>query len=139
MEFGVLGPVRVVVDGESVRIGGPRERKVLAALLLRAGRPVRSEFLIDAVWNSGPPATGRAQIHNSVAALRRALGPAASQGVEIVGGDGGFLLRTGAAIVDAQEFGREVERARRLADEADAQGAVAAFREALARRRGTPL
>ena len=139
MEFCVLGPVRVVVDGEPVRIGGPRERKVLAALVLRAGRPVRSEFLIEAVWNSGPPATGRAQIHNSVAALRRAFGPAASQGVEIVGGDGGFVLRTGAASVDAQEFVREVERAHRLAGEADAHGAVDGLRKALSLWRGAAL
>jgi DNA-binding SARP family transcriptional activator len=38
LEFGVLGPVQAVRDGRQLGLGGPRQRAVLALLLLAGGR-----------------------------------------------------------------------------------------------------
>ena len=55
VQFGILGPLEVLVDGEPVALGGPRQRAVLVRLLLDAGRVVGSERIIDDVWDGRPP------------------------------------------------------------------------------------
>ena len=45
VEFGLLGPLRVVVDGRLVPVQAARHRVVLAALLVRAGELVTVEEL----------------------------------------------------------------------------------------------
>lgn len=100
MRFEVLGPLRITKDGDPVRIGGPREQKVLAGLLLHTGQAVSRTWLIDLVWQDDPPATARAQIHNSIAALRRALG--ASVHIRTIGD--GYLLERDVHELDLDEF-----------------------------------
>ncbi|TDP97746.1 AfsR/SARP family transcriptional regulator [Labedaea rhizosphaerae] len=73
MEFRLLGPLEVVRDGRRVSPGGPRQHRLLAALLLAVGRTVTVDALIDAVWDDTPPATARHQLHKAVAALRERL------------------------------------------------------------------
>ena len=45
--FRVLGPLEVWFDGAPVKIGGARQRALLAMLLLNANRVVSREQLID--------------------------------------------------------------------------------------------
>jgi ABC-type transport system substrate-binding protein/DNA-binding SARP family transcriptional activator len=73
-EFGILGPVTVLVDGIPVTLGGPKQRALLAALLLKAGAPVAVEELIDAVWGDVAPPTAAKSVQVSVTNLRRILG-----------------------------------------------------------------
>ncbi len=56
LTFGVLGALQVCRDGEPVGLPRGRRRAVLAALLVRAGRPVPADALIDAAWPAEPPA-----------------------------------------------------------------------------------
>src|ERR1041385_7810708 len=79
LSFRLLGPLTVEVDGKPVPLGGPRQRTVLAVLLLSAGRPVSVEALIDAVWQGTPPVTARNQIAICVTALRRIFRDAAGE------------------------------------------------------------
>ena len=74
-EFRILGPLEVVEDGRPVALGGPRQRAVLAYLLLRAGRPVPTEQIVDELWGQEPPPTAVASLQNAVSALRKLLGP----------------------------------------------------------------
>jgi len=74
MDFRVLGPLEVEIDGRSLTPTRPRERAVLALLLLRAGRVVGADELIDAVWGEEPPATARTALHGVISSLRRRLG-----------------------------------------------------------------
>ncbi|MFI1255198.1 winged helix-turn-helix domain-containing protein [Streptomyces netropsis] len=73
MRFGILGPVQVIADGAVLAVGGPRDRRVLATLLLHANRVVTVAGIGSAVWDD-PPATAREQVLNVAGALRRRLG-----------------------------------------------------------------
>jgi DNA-binding SARP family transcriptional activator/tetratricopeptide (TPR) repeat protein len=73
VEFRVLGPLQVWSPDGRVRIGGRQPAKVLAALLLDAGRLVTVDALIDAAWDGEAPATAKHQVHKVVADLRRRL------------------------------------------------------------------
>jgi DNA-binding SARP family transcriptional activator len=55
MEFRVLGPLQVLQEGQTVRIPGPRERALLAALLLRPGEVISADRLIDLLWGDDAP------------------------------------------------------------------------------------
>ena len=55
MQFRVLGPLEVLADGQPISLGGPKQRTVLARLLLHPNQVVPAEDLIDEVWGEGPP------------------------------------------------------------------------------------
>ena len=71
--FGVLGPLQMTVDGTPVALGTPKQRAVLAMLVINRNRPVGSESLITAAWEQWPPAEARASLHSYVSNLRRLL------------------------------------------------------------------
>ncbi|MGH3788624.1 MAG: AfsR/SARP family transcriptional regulator, partial [Pseudonocardiaceae bacterium] len=75
----VLGPLRLVVDGVEVDVRGPKRRAVLALLALAEGRAVSIDHLVDALWPSEVPESGRAALHSHVSRLRGHLGPAAAR------------------------------------------------------------
>ena len=55
IEFRVLGPIEVLLDGSPVPLGGPRQRVLLALLLVDAPRPVPIDRLADELWHGEPP------------------------------------------------------------------------------------
>ena len=57
MEFRLLGPVQAHADGRALALGGPRQRALLAVLLLNANEIVTADRLIDEVWGETAPAT----------------------------------------------------------------------------------
>ena len=71
MEFRILGPVEVWAGGARVDPGPPRQRGILAALAVDAGRPVAMDTVVDRVW--GPAASGRTRhtLHVYVGRIRR--------------------------------------------------------------------
>ena len=75
MDFYLLGGVRVVSDGVDVPLGGPRQRRLLAVLLLGEGRVVGIDRIVEAVWGDGVPPVGATRTVQSYASrLRTALG-----------------------------------------------------------------
>jgi DNA-binding SARP family transcriptional activator len=75
VEFAILGPLEVRADGEPIALGAPKQRALLVALLLDAGRVVSLDRLVEMLWSGDPPATAVASLQNFVAQLRKALGP----------------------------------------------------------------
>ncbi|WP_205315092.1 AfsR/SARP family transcriptional regulator, partial [Nonomuraea lactucae] len=75
----VLGPLRLLVDGAPVDVPGPKRRAALALLALAEGRIVTLDRLVDALWPSEVPESGRQALHNHVSRLRAHLGPAAAR------------------------------------------------------------
>ena len=74
VEFRILGPLEVAVDGKLVQLGGPRQRAVLALLLAQANEVVPVERLIDGVWDEDPPETAANILQGYVSQLRKLLG-----------------------------------------------------------------
>jgi DNA-binding SARP family transcriptional activator len=132
VEYRVLGPLEVLDGGRRIDLGAPRQRAVLAVLLLRATQVVPADRLAEEIWPEGPPKTAAKAIQVYVSALRRALGENRDT-LETRGP--GYLLRVGNGELDLHEFERLVERARRE----DPQTRAATLRTALALWRGSPL
>ncbi|HEY0804532.1 MAG TPA: BTAD domain-containing putative transcriptional regulator, partial [Pseudonocardiaceae bacterium] len=131
VDFRVLGPLRVLVDGEPARLGGPRPRAVLGALLVRVGQAVSVAHLIDQVWGEDPPATATAALQMHVSALRKVLGD------RLVTAPSGYQLDATPGDVDAVRFEDMISQARRHLTERPAR-AVADLAAALALWDGEP-
>jgi DNA-binding SARP family transcriptional activator len=71
--FGVLGPLQMSVNGTAVSLGTPKQRAVLAMLVINRNRPVGIESLITAAWEQWPPPGARASLHSYVSNLRRLM------------------------------------------------------------------
>ncbi len=93
----LFGAVRLSVGDETVPLGGPRERGVLAALVLSTGNRASDDRLMEWLWDDQPPASARKSIQNAVMLLRRAV---AAAGLEIRRDGGSYELRLGRAEVD---------------------------------------
>ena len=88
----MLGPLRLIVDGDEVTVPGPKRRALLALLAMADGRAVSVDDLLDALWPSDLPDSARATLQSHVSRLRGHLGPAADR-LEGIGG--GYRLRLG--------------------------------------------
>ncbi|MEY9926287.1 DNA-binding SARP family transcriptional activator [Catenulispora sp. GP43] len=140
MEFRVLGPVGIVNDGEYVRLGGTKARTILAALLLRQGKVVSTDHLIDAVWGEQPPPTAPALVQTQIAALRKilaAVGGDPAPGIVTV--SPGYLVHRADAPLDLVTFEESADRGRRAQRAGDLEQAAIAFGEALGAWTGPAL
>ncbi|ADJ45405.1 SARP family transcriptional regulator [Amycolatopsis mediterranei S699] len=119
--------------------GPPRQRCVLAALLVDAGRLVTWEILIDRVWGDAPPSGARHSLYSHVARVRQVLAQVTLPDArpEVMRKSGGYRLEVDPALVDLHRFQDLVSRAHRLAD-SDPRKA-ASLRAALGLWRGEPL
>src|SRR5919202_50294 len=120
LEFRILGPVEVRAGGEVLQLGGPKQRALLALLLIDAGRAVSTDRLVDALWGERPPRTAQTSLQNFVSQLRKLLGTDV-----LVTKPPGYLLRVEPGRLDAG-------RARALAEfgfEAFAQPEIARLEE----------
>ena len=107
VEFGVLGPLRVLVDGRPARLGGSRPRAVLGVLLAHAGEAVSAPGLIDQVWGDNPPPTVATALQVHIAALRKVVGE------RIVTTGSGYRLEADDTEIDARRFELAAARVRR--------------------------
>ncbi|HEX6366719.1 MAG TPA: BTAD domain-containing putative transcriptional regulator, partial [Agromyces sp.] len=128
MGLAVFGPLAL----EGVTLS-PRERSVLSALVLRAGRPVTTDELADALWGDEPPGTWAKQLQASVGRVRNAIGRDAIETTP-----GAYLLRIDPESIDVQRFEQYAASARLHLDDDPARALDAAER-ALGLWRGTPF
>jgi hypothetical protein len=66
-------------------VRGPKRRAVLALLAMADGRAVTADHLVDALWPSEPPESGRAALYSHLSRLRGHLGSAAARLVSLNG------------------------------------------------------
>ncbi|HEU5159957.1 MAG TPA: BTAD domain-containing putative transcriptional regulator [Streptosporangiaceae bacterium] len=137
MDLRLLGPVAAYVAGEPLALGGPRQRAVLAALLLKSNEPVPTEHLIRAVWED-PPASASANIRTYVAGLRRVL-RAAGAGERLATWEAGYRFVVESGELDVVRFADLTGQGRHELSAGDLQAASAHFTEALGLWRGRPL
>lgn len=112
--FRVLGPLEAEVDGHPVKLGSPRQRALLAMLLLTPNSVVSTDRLVEAIWGAQVPEHPVNAVQNLVARLRRSL---ADDGRLIVTRAPGYVLTVEVEAIDASRFEHEYRRARQhLAD-----------------------
>lgn len=130
LEFRILGPVEVIDRDKALAMGGQKQRAVLAALLIDAGRVVSTDYLVDALWGEHPPKTAPTSLQNFVSQLRKLLGPNV-----LVTKPPGYQLRLEPGQLDLDRFTHLVEEAR----SADAEERSVKLRKALTLWRGAPF
>jgi DNA-binding SARP family transcriptional activator/Flp pilus assembly protein TadD len=137
MEFCLIGPLTVRCGGAAVPVAPGKQRAVLAALLLDAGRVVPVDELAEALWGPEPPASARVTVQNYVMRLRKALGTA---GRDLISTQpGGYLISVPPGELDVARFAALVHAARSAGRAGAWDAAAARSREALALWRGEPL
>jgi predicted ATPase/DNA-binding SARP family transcriptional activator len=108
MEFRVLGPVQVLEDGRELVLGGPKQRALLAELLLHVGIVLPRDHLVDALWGERPPSSARSSLQVYVHGLRRVLG---AERIETHGT--GYRVRVAPDELDVSRFERLLDAAER--------------------------
>ena len=108
-DFRILGPLEVSDETGHVALGGPKQRALLAILVLEAGRVVPTDRLIDLLWGEPAPKTATASLQNAVGRLRRALGADVLETRAP-----GYVLNVAQDQIDARRFERSLVDARRL-------------------------
>ena len=111
MEYGLLGPFRVLDDkGAEVQPAALKLRTLLALLLLYRGQPVSADKIADALWGEEPPRSAPNLVHGYVRDLRRKLG---IQRLSTI--TGGYRLDVPRGCVDAFRF-EDLVQARRYTE-----------------------
>src|SRR6478752_2648489 len=132
MDFAILGPLRVGGPEGAIEIKAPKQRALLAMLLLSyRDDAVSNGRLIDVLWDEDPPPTAGKALQVHVSQLRRALGAENP----IVTRPSGYAIRLTPGALDLARFESLVARAR----SAPAPEAAELLREALDEFRGPPL
>jgi DNA-binding SARP family transcriptional activator len=113
-----------------VKLGGSKQRSLLAFLLLHPNQAMSRDRLIDELWGDPPPGTAATAVQVHVSQLRKALGRDV-----IVTQTPGYLIRVRDGELDLERFERSVAEAQ----SAPPEEASVLLREALGLWRGTPL
>ena len=107
MQFRILGPIEAVLDSGPAALGAPKQRGLLALLLVNRRRVVTAEQLIDGLWGEDPPASALQSLQVYVHGLRRALG---AERIETAGR--GYRVVVEEDELDLDRFERTLERGR---------------------------
>ncbi|MFR9754654.1 BTAD domain-containing putative transcriptional regulator [Streptomyces sp. TR06-5] len=137
--FGVLGPLRVRSAGETVPVGGPKPRAVLATLLLQPGGFVSLDVLTEVLWPGGAPRSAVANVRTYVRALRRSLAAAGVPTDGLCTRPSGYTLDVPPEELDMLLFEQRLARARADRDAGDDTAALRGYESALALWRGSVL
>lgn len=130
----VLGPLEVRVDGTAKALGGPKQRALLAMLLLHPNEVVSRDRLIDGVWGERPPAAAQRSLDSYVSRLRSILG---SDRIERRAP--GYVFRVEPGELDLERFETLLEQGRASAAVGDAALASETLRQAIRLWRGPAL
>jgi YVTN family beta-propeller protein len=134
VEFAVLGPVEVRIDGRALSLGGPKQRALLALLLLSRNEVVSRDRLIDSLWGERAPTSAQRSLDTYVSRLRGLVG---SDRIERH--PPGYLLRVAPGEFDVDEFEALLEQGRGAAAAGDPAAAKEQLSAALDLWRGRAL
>ncbi|MDP9335562.1 MAG: AfsR/SARP family transcriptional regulator [Actinomycetota bacterium] len=124
MSFHILGPVTVILDGSELKITAPRQRALLANLLINANQTMSTSKLIDGLWGGSPPQHPESALHIVVSRLRRALDVIAPR---LIRDSSGYWMELDPAELDltrARTLLADAQRAMRVGDAAHAAVAL---------------
>jgi predicted ATPase/DNA-binding SARP family transcriptional activator len=126
--------VRAVSGGQVVPLGAPKQRALLAELLLHAGGVLSRDHLVDALWGGRPPSSAHNTLQVYVHGLRRVLG---AERIETHGS--GYRVHLEPGELDAIRFEQLLGAAERSLAAGDPGAAVEDVERALGLWTGSPL
>jgi DNA-binding SARP family transcriptional activator len=128
-KFRILGPLEVVADAGAVSLS-PKQRALVALLLLHAGETLTTDRIVDDLWSGDPPKTATTSLWNLVTQLRKLLPPEV-----LVTKPAGYALLVGDHEFDLRSFEQLLAEARRV----EGKHRSELFRRALELWRGPAL
>jgi ABC-type transport system substrate-binding protein/DNA-binding SARP family transcriptional activator len=138
IDYRLLGPIEVGVDGRALDIGGQKQRALLVVLLLSADEPVSRDVLVDRLWGERPPRGAQHTLEVYISRLRKTLEPVAGRPV-VLARPGAYVLRASSEHIDIGRFERLAAEGRRALAAGTPGRAAAVLREALVLWRGPAL
>jgi DNA-binding SARP family transcriptional activator len=142
VQFDILGPLQVLDAGRPLALGRPKQRAVLAILLLNAGRAVSLDRLVDELWGQQAPPQALASVQAYVSHLRRLLEPERAAGAParvLVNQPPGYRIAVHDDDLDAARFQALAVQGHALLEAGDAGRAAEALADALRLWRGPVL
>jgi predicted ATPase len=136
VEFRILGPLTVLAGDAPIALGTPRQRALLALLVVQAGELVTYDRLAEDLWNTHPPHTARHTLQTYAHRLRSVLD---AEAWRLETRPFGYQLKASDDEVDARRFEHLAEAGRRALVRGDPQTASAALAEAIGLWRGKLL
>jgi DNA-binding SARP family transcriptional activator/tetratricopeptide (TPR) repeat protein len=140
MDAALLGPFELHSGGRPVDLGDLQQRYTLAALLLRANRPISAERLTEIVW-AGQQAPRSNLVPHYIAKVRKAFRDAGAtdDDASIERTPTGYVLHIDPDRIDIVRFGRLCDQASAAAADGDTARQLALLREAVGLWRGRYL
>jgi len=136
MRVAILGPLELRDEhGVPLLVSGLKRRALLATLVLRAGRTMSADRLIEELWGEHPPANAANALQAHVRRLRTMLSSVAGGPDRLTTRPPGYVLHLRPGETDVEDFVAGVSAAR-LARPAEA---ITLLRDALAIWRGPAL
>ncbi len=129
-----LGALTITDHGREVAIGGPRQRRLVAVLLINRNAVVSVDRLADVVFDGEPTDAASTTLRSYVARLRKVVD--GSAGPSVVTQAPGYLLQVPDEAFDVACFEQLVAEARSASARNDPMGAGSALRQALGLWRG---
>jgi DNA-binding SARP family transcriptional activator/pimeloyl-ACP methyl ester carboxylesterase len=141
MEFSILGPVEVTVNGRPLELSGPRARAVLATLIVQANHVIAAEQLVDELWPGQPADKALASLQVRLSELRKVLRSAGEAPHEdrLTTRPPGYVLRVTRAELDSCRFAELTAGASDAMAAGDPAAALQSLDEALRLWRGPAL
>ncbi|GAB3816768.1 tetratricopeptide repeat protein [Micromonospora zhanjiangensis] len=140
MEFMILGPTKLTVEGRSIPLGTAKQRGLLAVLLYHADNPVRVETIVEFLWQDSAVDARRPLLYTLASRLRAALRAVDLQDALVrVPGTGAYRLTVDPDLVDYHRFLRLTAEARQAVDRDQHDRCVALLTRANELWRGEPL
>lgn len=139
--FHILGPTAIRVRGRMITDWGrPRERAVLAVLLLYAGRVVPMKTILQWAWPEDVPLPRNVPttLHTYATRIRRSL-RAVDHSVRLIARNGGYLIDVDPSTIDYHRFRALRIKAQALLDQGQPRPAAAIARQATGLWREQPV
>jgi TolB-like protein/DNA-binding SARP family transcriptional activator/Tfp pilus assembly protein PilF len=133
LEFRVLGPVEVARENRRLALESPKQRALLALLVLHPRRALSPDRILAEVWPHATPASGVKTLRYHISKLRDVLHEIRDD--VLVTSPQGYALQIAPEQIDAVRFERLLEEARRLVLDQPERGSRL-LRDALALWRG---
>jgi predicted ATPase/DNA-binding SARP family transcriptional activator len=136
LEFRILGPLEVCGEDEgALPLGGPKQRALLALLLLNRNELVPNDRLLEGIWSGSNPESAARSLQVYVSQLRKILG-----GSDLLQTrSGGYSLVVNDEQLDATRFERRLREGKQLLASGQPEEAAEHLQQALTLWRGAPL